>query len=84
MPAKMLIAEDHADARELLAWVLEDQGFTVIATEDGLAVLHQIEAELPNLIINDIHMPNLDGIEMFKTLRGLPEVGNVPIRAPNR
>jgi two-component system alkaline phosphatase synthesis response regulator PhoP len=78
---KILIVDDIEDARDMLAKLLELDNFTVITAEDGLAGLRKAESELPSLIITDINMPNLNGIEMIKRLREIPELSDTPIMA---
>lgn len=78
---KVLVVEDNADARDLLALVLTTEGFTVITAENGLAGLALAKAERPDLIVTDISMPILDGIEMIKQIREVPELESVPIIA---
>jgi|SRR5215831_7445478 len=79
MPTKILVVEDNADARRLLATLLKEQGFFVMEAEDGQAALELINGKRPDLIITDIQMPNLDGIEMIKVLRGGQEISSVPV-----
>jgi two-component system KDP operon response regulator KdpE len=59
----------------------ELESFTVVTAEDGRAGLNAAAAEHPDLIITDINMPNMSGIEMIKILRGQPNFGRVPIMA---
>lgn len=79
MPARILIAEDNADARTMLGLVLRDHGFIVAEAPDGQAALRLIEQWRPDLIITDIEMPILDGIQMIKLLRSRPAARKVPI-----
>lgn len=65
----------------MMAKLLELEAFTVVTAEDGSAGLNIADAELPDLIITDINMPNLNGIEMIKQLRQRAEFGKVPIMA---
>jgi CheY-like chemotaxis protein len=76
---KVLVIEDHPDSREMLELVLKDEGYTVITAEDGLAGLNRAKEEKPDAIITNINMPNLDGREMIKQLRRIPELRMVPI-----
>jgi CheY-like chemotaxis protein len=76
---KILIVDDSPDTREMIAKLLELERFTVVTAEDGRAGLDLAAAECPDLIITDINMPNLDGIEMIKILRSKPLLSNVPI-----
>src|SRR5215216_3869156 len=81
VPEKILIVDDSDDTREMMTKLLELESFTVVTAEDGRIGLRVAEAEHPDLIITDINMPNLNGIEMIKLLRELPEFGSVPIMA---
>ncbi|HSE97512.1 MAG TPA: response regulator [Blastocatellia bacterium] len=78
---KILVVDDSDDTREMMAKLLELESFTVITAEDGCAGLDAAASERPDLIITDINMPNLNGIEMIRILRGQPEFGGVPILA---
>jgi CheY-like chemotaxis protein len=80
MPAKILIVEDCDVTRKMLALLLSLAGeFTVLTAEDGLRGAKVVETEQPDLIITDINMPHLSGVEMIILLRGQPQFGEVPI-----
>ncbi len=79
MPAKILVVEDNPDAREVLAALLEIEGFKVLTAEDGIDGIDIAQAECPDLIITDVNMPNLDGVEMITRLREHPKCRCVPI-----
>jgi CheY-like chemotaxis protein len=79
MPAKILVVEDNSDSRDMLTLLLESEGFKVLSAEDGNAGIDIAQADCPDLIITDINMPNLDGIEMIKRLRVLPKCSSIPI-----
>jgi CheY-like chemotaxis protein len=79
MSNKILIVEDEKESRELLATFLKVSGYAVITANDGLEALKKAKAEHPDIIISDICMPVLDGIEMVKTLRNFPEFRATPI-----
>ena len=79
MPAKILVVEDNDDARALLKVFLAEEGYTVLEAEDGQAGIDVAKTEPPDLIITDIQMPNLTGLEMIKHLRRQPEWRQVPI-----
>ena len=81
MQTKILVVDDSDDTREMMAKLLELESFTVVTAEDGSAGLNLANAEQPDLIITDINMPNMNGIEMIKRLRQLPRFGGVPIMA---
>jgi CheY-like chemotaxis protein len=79
MAAKILIVEDNPDSREMLGCWLRLNDFSVVYAEDGLQALAVIETERPALIITDLAMPNLNGIELIKRLRKQPETRDLPI-----
>jgi len=78
---KILVVDDSDDTREMMTKLLELESFTVITAEDGRAGLSKAHSEHPDLIITDINMPNLNGIEMIKMLREQPDFSKVPIMA---
>ena len=79
MPKKILIVEDNLDMRELLHLYLKSDGFTIVTAGDGREGLYMARAEDPDLILTDIHMPDLDGIEMVKQLRTQKKFKETPI-----
>jgi len=69
MTAKILLVEDEAVLRHSLAFSLEQEGFTVVAAEDGVSALELAERERPDLVVLDIMLPGLDGWEVCRRLR---------------
>jgi CheY-like chemotaxis protein len=76
---KLLIVEDNHMVREMFALALSEAGFSVITADDGYAGLDCARAERPDLILTDIEMPNLDGIQMIEHLRQEPELERIPV-----
>ena len=76
---KILVVEDNSETRELTHLQLTMEGFTVVIATDGREGLYMAGAERPDLIITDICMPELSGIDMVKQLRAQPELSHVPI-----
>ena len=64
---KILIVDDEADLRELLTEELKD--YELLEAGDGVEALEQVTLHAPDLIVTDIHMPNLDGLAFLKELR---------------
>jgi two-component system, chemotaxis family, chemotaxis protein CheY len=81
MPQKILIVDDDPENREMLTLLLCSEGYTVICAEDGCAGLNQARKEGPQLILTDLNMPNLNGVEMIRTIRAQPEMSDLPIIA---
>ena len=68
---KILIADDEAQIREILRIYFEKEGFEVIEAEDGAAAILKVQSEKPDILLLDIMMPVLDGIEVCKQDRGI-------------
>ena len=81
VPEKILVVDDSDDTREMMAKLLELESFIVITAEDGRKGFDTARAEHPDIIITDINMPDINGIEMIKMLRNESEFSNVPIMA---
>ena len=81
MPKKILVVEDTLDTREVIHLYLKMEDFSVITASDGREGLYLARAEQPDLIVTDINMPNLDGLEMIKQLRSQKEFKDIPIIA---
>jgi CheY-like chemotaxis protein len=78
----ILLAEDHADSREMLAVMLEMDGYHVLKAQDGLEALDIARQRTPDLIITDVNMPRMNGIDLIRAIRGsADELADVPIVA---
>jgi two-component system CheB/CheR fusion protein len=77
----ILIAEDHADSRKTLAKVLRRMGYRVIEAEDGREVLELVRNERPMVVLMDVNMPGMDGVETTLALRRDPDFLELPIFA---
>src|SRR5215813_14424427 len=78
---KILVVDDSSDTREMMTKLLEMEDFNVITAEDGRVGFDTAKAERPDMIITDINMPNLNGIEMIRLLRGEVDFTRTPIMA---
>lgn len=67
--AKILLVDDEPTIRVVLSAVLESQGYFVESAEDGFAALRKIRSSLPDLIISDLRMPNMNGFELLGIVR---------------
>jgi len=81
MPTKILVVDDTPDARELMASILGLEQFEVVMAADGVEGIELARSESPDLIITDLTMPRLPGLEMIHRLREMPEFKTVPILA---
>ena len=75
----ILIAEDHADSRKTLAKVLRRMGYRVLEAEDGHEVLALVREERPMVVLMDVNMPGMDGVETTLALRRDPAFRDLPI-----
>lgn len=77
--AKILTAEDEPDIQALLSLTLRHSGHTVVAALDGLEALRLAAQELPDLILLDVQMPKMNGIEVCKKIKADPNLQNIPV-----
>jgi DNA-binding response OmpR family regulator len=78
-PVAVLVADDDADIRELVAFKLEQAGFDVTSVADGAAALDAIRANPPRLAVLDVMMPGLSGIDVLRQVRADESLGAVRI-----
>jgi EAL domain-containing protein (putative c-di-GMP-specific phosphodiesterase class I)/DNA-binding response OmpR family regulator len=78
-PMRILVADDEPDLRELLRINLEAQGHEVLMASDGTEALALATARRPDLIVLDIMMPGLDGLEVLRALRQDPANADLPV-----
>ena len=77
--ANILIVDDHEDNIELLRARLEARGYETTAAEDGEQALRIVEEQRPDLILLDVMMPKVDGIEVARRIRANKELPFIPI-----
>ena len=68
-PGGVLVADDDATARSALVEMLRDEGYTVRSAADGFKALGQVDDWTPDVVLTDVQMPGLDGIELMRRLR---------------
>ena len=69
MPSTVMIVEDDAATRRLYRFLLANSGYTVLEAEDGAAALERLQTSSCDVIITDMNMPGMGGIDMVRTLR---------------
>ena len=71
--------DDDSTIREIEVYTLEQTGFEARGFSDGISVLEAFKTELPDLIVLDIMMPGMDGLEVLRKLRAEEEYKNIPV-----
>jgi two-component system, OmpR family, alkaline phosphatase synthesis response regulator PhoP len=78
-PFKLMIVDDETDIIEFLTYSLLKDGYEVVSATDGLMALALLEKEKPSIIVLDIMMPGMNGIEVCKVIRNNPKFKDVLI-----
>ena len=81
MKRKILIVEDYNDTRDFMRFLIESYGFQVFEATDGLEALECIKSDFPDLVLMDVAMPVMDGMEATRVIRKLKEGTEIPIIA---
>jgi CheY-like chemotaxis protein len=79
--ALVLLAEDDADSREMYAVALALDGFQTVEAADGAQALARIAERVPDVIVTDLHLPRVDGLELCERLKSDVRTQHVPIVA---
>jgi len=79
MPKKILIVEDEKDIVELIAHYLEKDGFKTISASDGAKGLELVKEKSPDMVILDLMLPKIDGIEVCKRIKADSKSASTPI-----
>lgn len=76
---KILVVEDEPDIRKLVTYNLAQERYKVLEAEDGEQALKIVQRDKPNLVILDLMLPGLSGLEVCKLLRERPDTAKLPI-----
>jgi len=76
---KILVVDDDKTTRKLLNLFLKAKGYEVVTAENGLDAMEKLGTENINLVVTDMNMPYMDGIELTKNLRADDNWKNIPI-----
>jgi DNA-binding response OmpR family regulator len=75
----ILVADDDADIRELVAFKLTQAGYEVVPAQDGVAALEAVRSGGLDLAVLDLMMPGLSGLDVCAQLRRAPETADLPV-----
>lgn len=78
---RVLVVEDNADSREILTFELEAEGYVVCAVGDGLSAVEAAASFRPDVIVMDISLPTVDGLEATRRIKAQPTLADVPVLA---
>ena len=76
---RILIADDEEATRFVIKYALEDAGFEVITAEDGYEAINLIREEMPDLVILDVNMPEISGLDVTKLMRKDKATEKIPV-----
>ncbi|MFO0752712.1 MAG: response regulator [Thermodesulfovibrionales bacterium] len=76
---RLLIVDDDKTTRKILSLYLKGKGYEVVTAENGLDAMEKLGTENINMVVTDMNMPYMDGIELTKTLRADPSWQSIPI-----
>ncbi|WP_203781494.1 response regulator [Paractinoplanes rishiriensis] len=75
----IVVAEDHEDIRYVLTRSLERAGHQVVAAADGAAALAAVREHVPDLVITDVDMPHMTGLDLCRAIRSDQELQHIPV-----
>ena len=77
----ILVVDDDTAIRELMVTAFEDEGYHVLQAADGAQALHLVSQALPSVVVLDIQMPGIDGLEVARRLKADPATAAIPLVA---
>lgn len=81
MPKKILVVEDDALNQRLFRDVLTDEGYLVVAVGEGVAALRAAKADRPDLVLMDVQLPAVSGLEVTRWFKDDPTLAGIPVVA---
>jgi CheY-like chemotaxis protein len=75
----ILVVDDHEEIREALSEILEEEGHDISQAVDGLDALEAINKSRPDVVLLDIAMPGMDGLETLQRIKSQPQLANIPV-----
>ncbi|HKL49494.1 MAG TPA: response regulator [Desulfuromonadales bacterium] len=79
MSKKIMTVDDSASVRQMVSFTLKSSGYDVLEAEDGQAALEMMQDQTVDMVVTDLNMPRLDGIELIRETRKLPCGKFIPI-----
>lgn len=79
MSKTIMTADDSASIRQMVSFTLKDAGYNVVEASDGRDAIDKLNGTTINMLISDVNMPNMDGIELVRQVRTNPAYKFIPI-----
>ena len=81
MPSKILYVEDNPQNMRLVRKILTAAGYQVIEAVDGLSGIATVASQMPDLILMDVNLPDINGLEATSRMKASPELATIPVIA---
>jgi two-component system, OmpR family, alkaline phosphatase synthesis response regulator PhoP len=75
----IMVVDDNPDIITIVKTILEGKGFSVVSASSGAELLNMLKGQKPDLIILDIMMPEMDGLEVLSRLKAMSETATIPV-----
>jgi len=79
MSSTVLVVEDSSAAREVVMRILQHEGYNVVGASNGVEALDQLHSKIPDLVLLDVMMPEMDGLTLLQELRHEPQYKELPV-----
>ena len=79
MPKRIMTVDDSASVRQMICFTLKQAGHEVVEAKDGQDALEKLDSTPVSMLITDLNMPKIDGIELIKQVRSKPQYKFMPI-----
>ena len=79
MSETVLVVDDYADIRKTCRAALERHGYTVVEAKNGQEALERLKESLPTIVLLDIMMPDMSGLEVLEVIRANPKTSKLPV-----
>lgn len=76
---KILVVDDMAIIRDPIAMVLKGAGYSALCASTGAEAIKLIQSELPDLVLLDVHLPDISGLQVLQTARFIPATSRIPV-----
>ncbi|BEV17054.1 response regulator [Herbaspirillum sp. DW155] len=77
--ATVLVVEDHPESREMLCGILRQGGLQAVGAADGVDAIAQLQVQAPALVLTDLRMPRMDGMELARYIKSHERFAQIPV-----